>query len=35
MILLLDKRLSDGFSCRIIIYVFILGGVSTTIYALL
>lgn len=32
---LLDKRISDGFSRRIIIYVFILGGVSTTIYALL
>ena len=32
---LLDKRISDGFSRRIIIYVFILGGISTTIYALL
>ncbi|WP_297872298.1 sulfite exporter TauE/SafE family protein [uncultured Oscillibacter sp.] len=32
---LLDKRISDGFSRRIIIYVFILGGVSTTVYALL
>lgn len=32
---LLDRRVSDKFSRRIIIYVFILGGVSTTIYALL
>lgn len=32
---LLDKRVSDKFSHQIIIYVFILGGVSTTIYALL
>lgn len=32
---LLDKRISDSSSHRIIIYVFILGGVSTTIYALL
>lgn len=32
---LLDKRVSDGFSRCIIIYVFILGGVSTTVYALL
>ncbi len=32
---LLDRRVSDRFSHRIIIYVFILGGVSTTIYALL
>lgn len=32
---LLDKRISDRFSRRIIIYVFILGGISTTIYALL
>ncbi|MDE6456809.1 MAG: hypothetical protein K2L38_13135 [Dysosmobacter sp.] len=32
---LLDKRISDKFSHQIIIYVFILGGVSTTIYALL
>ncbi len=32
---LLDKRVSDRSSHRIIIYVFILGGVSTTIYALL
>lgn len=31
---LLDKRISDKFSRRIIIYVFILGGVSTTVYAL-
>lgn len=31
---LLDKRISDRFSRRIIIYVFILGGISTTIYAL-
>lgn len=32
---LLDKRVSDRFSHRFIIYVFILGGVSTTIYALI
>ena len=32
---LLDKRVSDKFSHQIIIYVFILGGISTTIYALL
>lgn len=32
---LLDKRISVKFSRRIIIYVFILGGISTTIYALL
>lgn len=31
---LLDKRISDKFSRRIIIYVFILGGASTTFYAL-
>lgn len=31
---LLDKRISDRFSRRIIIYVFIMGGVSTVIYAL-
>lgn len=33
--ILLDKRVSDRLSHRFIIYVFILGGVSTTIYALL
>ena len=32
---LLDKRVSDRLSHRFIIYVFILGGVSTSIYALL
>lgn len=32
---LLDKRISDKRSHQFIIYVFILGGVSTTIYALL
>lgn len=32
---LLDKHVSDKFSHQIIIYVFILGGVSTTVYALL
>lgn len=32
---LLDRRISDKSSHRIIIYVFILGGISTTIYALL
>lgn len=32
---LLDKRITAQFSHRLIIYVFILGGVSTTIYALL
>lgn len=31
---LLDRRLSDGVSRRLIIWVFILGGVSTTFYAL-
>ncbi len=31
---LLDRRISDRFSRRFIIYVFILGGVSTTVYAL-
>lgn len=31
----LDKRVSDRLSHRFIIYVFILGGVSTSIYALL
>lgn len=32
---LLDRRVSDRLSRRLIIYVFILGGVSTVIYALL
>jgi len=32
---LLDKRISDESAHRVIIYVFILGGISTTIYALL
>ena len=32
---LLDRRVSDRLSHRFIIYVFILGGVSTSIYALL
>lgn len=32
---LLDRRISDRFSRRLIIYVFILGGVSTTVYALI
>ena len=32
---LLDRRISDRLSLRFIIYVFILGGVSTSIYALL
>ena len=32
---LLDKRVSDRLSHHLIIYVFILGGISTTIYALL
>lgn len=32
---LLDKRVSDRLSHRFIIYVFILGGVSTSVYALL
>lgn len=31
---LLDRRVSDRLSHRFIIYVFILGGVSTTVYAL-
>ena len=31
---LLDRRLSDGVSRRLIVWVFILGGVSTTLYAL-
>ena len=32
---LLDRHVSDRLSHRFIIYVFILGGVSTSIYALL
>ena len=32
---LLDRRVSDRLSHRFIIYVFILGGVSTSVYALL
>lgn len=32
---LLDRRISDGVSRRCIVYVFILGGISTTVYALL
>ena len=32
---LLDRQISDRLSHRFIVYVFILGGVSTSIYALL